>query len=293
MSSSGSRRDIVVCADGSPSSEVAVEWAAREAAMRGLPLALCHVAPALEVQMWPAYPLPDDYAELQAKRGREVLAEARKVAEGAIADVGAVNIETDLVVAGVLPALIDRSKDAEMIVVGCRGLGPIARRLLGSVSRGLLQNAHCPVAIIHEELPGLAHAPVVVGVDGSPASETATALAFDEASRRGVELVAVHAWSDFAVDALPGVDWSDLETEAEETLSERLSGWQEDYPDVKVRPVVVLDNPAHCLVEQSKTAQLTVVGSHGRGGFARVLLGSVSSAVAESARTPVIVTRSS
>ena len=94
-----------------------------------------------------------------------------------------------------------------MIVVGCRGLGAIGRRLLGSVSWGLVHHAHCPVAVIHDEdplMPTPAMAPVVVGIDGSPASEAATAIAFEEASRRGVELVAVHAWSDFAVAELPG-----------------------------------------------------------------------------------------
>ena len=140
-------------------------------------------------------------------------------------------------------------------------------------------------------MPTPAMAPVVVGIDGSPASESATAIAFDEASRRGVELVAMHSWSDFAVSELPGVEWSDLEKQANETLAEWLAGCQERYPDVTIRRVVVLDRPAHQLLKQSESAQLTVVGSHGRGGFAGMLLGSVSSAVAESARTPVIVAR--
>ena len=93
-----------------------------------------------------------------------------------------------------------------MIVVGCRGLGAIGRRLLGSVSSGLVHHAHCPVAVIHDEDPMMPHpseAPVVVGIDGSPASEQATAIAFEEASRRGVDLVAVHAWSDFSAFDLP------------------------------------------------------------------------------------------
>jgi nucleotide-binding universal stress UspA family protein len=134
-------------------------------------------------------------------------------------------------------------------------------------------------------------APVLLGIDGSPASEAATALAFDEASRRGVDLVALHAWSDVAVFPILGMDWHEYESQGHEILSERLAGWQEQYPEVDVHRRLVCDQPARWLTRESQYAQLVVVGSRGRGGFASTWLGSVGSAVAQSANVPVLVVR--
>jgi nucleotide-binding universal stress UspA family protein len=284
---------IIVGVDGSSPSAAAVDWAAREAALRDLPLTLVHVVETPVVRTRPEIPMPPELVTRLQRNGEELLREARSAVEAAEGP-PPTRVDTELIAGGVLPTLIDLSKDATMIAVGCRGLGAIERRLLGSVSAGLIRHASCPVAVIHDEETSIrypATAPVVVGIDGSPVSESATAVAFDEASRRSADLVAVHAWSDFGIAELPGVEPSDVRREAEEALGERLAGWQERYPDVAVRRVVVLDHPAHQLLEQSKSAQLTVVGSHGRGGFAGMLLGSVSTAVAESARTPVIVAR--
>jgi len=205
-----------------------------------------------------------------------------------------VEVSSEMVSGSTVATLVEESKTASMVVVGCRGRGALSRGLLGSVSTGLVHHAMCPVAIIHDEDPLMPHpskAPVVVGVDGSPASERALAIAFEQASFRGVDVLAVHAWSDTGVFEFPGADWSAQQEMGEQTLSERLSGWQERYPDVLVRRLVVPDRPAHQLLEQAKSAQLLVVGSHGRGGFAGALLGSVSSAVVHGAHMPVIVAR--
>jgi len=142
-------------------------------------------------------------------------------------------------------------------------------------------------------MPHPAQAPVLVGIDGSPASALATAIAFDEASRRHVGLIALHAWSDREIFELPGLDWSAVKAEEERLLAEGLAGWQQRYPDVTVDRLLVCDRPARVLVETSEAAQLVVVGSHGRGGFTGMLLGSVSNAVVQSVRMPVIVARQS
>jgi nucleotide-binding universal stress UspA family protein len=228
--------------------------------------------------------------------GRRVLDEAVKIAEDATKTHRGIEISSGLGHSPAVPTLAELSEEAEMIVVGSNGHGAVARVVLGSVSSGVVRRASCPVAVIHDEDPLMPHplqAPVLVGIDGSPASDLATAIAFDEASRRGVELTALHAWSDVEIIELPGLDWSAVKSEAERSLAERLAGWQERYPDVRVHRLVVCDRPARQLVEKSESAQLVVVGSHGRGGLTGMLLGSVSNAVVHSARMPVIVARRS
>lgn len=293
MSSAITHPGIVVGVDGSPTSDVAVVWAARDAAMRHVALTVVHVAPALSVT-WSLTPAPADLAKWQVSEGKQILADAVKRAHEAVGPDGGLKVSTELSVAVTVPALVDLTKEAEMIVVGSRGVGAFGASLLGSVSSGLVRHAHCPVAVIRDEIsvkPHPAQLPVLVGIDGSPTSELATAIAFDEASRRGVELVALHAWSDWGNYEVPGLDRGILEQEEEEVLAERLAGWQEHYPDVTVRRIVVCGRPGRLLVEESEKAQLVVIGSHGRGGFAGMLLGSVSSTVLQSAGVPVVVAR--
>jgi nucleotide-binding universal stress UspA family protein len=193
----------------------------------------------------------------------------------------------------VVPTLVDASNDAQLVVLGSsrRASG---RGMLGSVSAGLLHHANCPVAVVPDPEStqhGIRDAPVLVGIDGSTASEGAAALAFDEASRRGVPLMALQAWSDVGVLPILGMDWRTYRDKGAELLGERLAGWQERYPDVQVHRRLVCDVPDRWLIEESKNAQLVVLGSGGRGGYAGMHLGSVTSAVVRSARVPVIVVR--
>ena len=287
---------VVVGTDGSPSSLVAVRWAAREAIMRHVPLTVVHAAGSLPVTVstlaWPAGRIPEEVLEIQENEGRRVVADAIKVVKDVDSDRPEMNSE--LFFGGAVPTLVDLSKEAKMVVVGCHGRTGRHRRLLGSISTGLIHHAHCPVAVIHDEIassPQSAQRPVLVGIDGSRASELATEIAFDEASRRCVDLVALHVCSDVDTSSVFGMEWSALQSAANTELVESLAGWQERYPDVNVRLLVELEQPARHLIDQSESAQLVVVGSHGRGGFAGMLLGSVSAAVAQEARVPVIVAR--
>lgn len=291
MNASVERQGLVVGVDGSPSSNAAVVWAARDAALRNVPLTLVHMLNAY-VPTFPQIPLPGGAAVWQEDDGRRILGQAVDLAHEAVGADRTIQIASKLKTSPPVPTLVELSERAERIVVGSNGRGVVGRVLLGSVSSGVMHGAKCPVVIVRDEEPApAADAPVVVGIDGSEVSELATDIAFDEASRRGVELVAVHAWSDGEVLDLGGFDWAELESQAGQILGERLARWQERYPDVTVRRRVVRDRAARELIDQSRSAQLVVVGSHGRGWIAQLMLGSVSHAVVHSVHTPVIVAR--
>jgi nucleotide-binding universal stress UspA family protein len=277
MSTSADDSALVVCVDGSPASDAAVRWAAREAVICNAPITLTHViAPALTTTRDEA--LRARVERWQRYRARHVVDKAREIIADGGGDGNTPEVRTELCVSNPVPALVDASKDARVVVVGSRGMGAFRRRVLGSVSSGLIPRAHCPVAVVHEQRDPPTtgdNAPILLGIDGSPASELATAIAFGEASRRGVGLVALHAWSDVGVFPILSMDCKMYRDEGQEVLAERLAGWQEHYPEVHVRRRLVCDQPARWLVKESQHAQLVVVGSHGRGRFAGMSLGSV------------------
>ena len=295
-----SERDlgIVVGVDGSSSSKSAIRWAAHEARMRNVPLTLVHVVvtPSWGPTPWllsdAPLPVPAEQDPALEESGRKIIAEAIKVVEDSAEDGVLTEIKSELYFSVPVSTLVKLSKQAQMVVVGCRGQNTMSRVLLGSVSNGLLHHAHCPVVVIHDSVPSSqkrSNLPVVVGVDGSSASELATEIAFDEASRRGVDLVALHAYRDEDLPQVLNVQWSGDNPIPPQALADRLTGWLERYPDVTIHPRIVCDNPARHLIDESESAQLVVVGSRGRGGFAGMLLGSVSTAVAHAANVPVIV----
>lgn len=298
MSQIDSHRGIVVGVDGSPGSHAAVRWAARDAELRKVPLTLAHVLPAAAGTRL-ASSVAAGRTRGRIDAGQQVLDAALRIAEESCQQ-GLTQIYLEMPSGTTVSTLTKLSKDAHLVVAGCRGVGSLRGRHLGSVSSGLIHDARCPVAVIHDDVqmaPDSERAPVLVGIDGSPESEVAIAVAFEAASRRKVDLVAVHAWKAPGVMdpivSLPGPGWPELRSHEDKIVAERLAGWGEQYPDVVVRRMIARNDAAPELVGTSKSAQLVVVGSRGSGGFAGMLFGSVSAAVVMLSHVPVIVARKS
>lgn len=282
---------IVVGVDGSSSAVHAARWAAAEALRRQLPLRLVHTYD-IPVGYAPGIVAPHAVRDGMRQQGWEWLREATT----AVAEV-APDLTPELVVqhGPVVPLLVDQSRKAAMIVLGTRGLGGFTGLLVGSISVALAGRTHCPLIVARE--PDVStDGEVVVGVDGTPAGEAAIAFSFEEASSRGCGLVAVHTWTDSLLEvALAGdtsmAEFHPLQRQAYEILAERLAGWPEKYPDVKVSREVVRDHPATALLRYAATAALVVVGTRGRGGFRGLVLGSTSQHLLHHAPCPIAVVR--
>jgi len=293
---------IVVGVDESAGSARAVDWAAAEAARRHGSLRLVHAAADLtpfgaEGAVYGVVNLDpgqmDEHAAMAMSRATALL---DRVAADVRRTHPALEVTTRLVRDNAAAALRQESEDAGLTVVGSRGAGRLTGVILGSVALTIASDNPAPVAVIHRHDPIDPTGPVVVGVDASPSSAGAIALAIEEAALRNTGLVAVHSWNDFVIDQefpeLPlTVDLDAIEQEEYALLSEQLAGWQDKYPDVQIQHNVVRRRPTHALLDASKHAQLLVVGSRGRGGFTGLLLGSTSHALIAHGFCPVIVAR--
>lgn len=285
-----SERTMVVGWDGSEGAAAAVRWAARTAARLGRELRIVRV-----VRTGPD-PSVDYFAEAHA-----LVAE---VAPGLTVDTKVVNDHP-------IGALRDESRDASVVVVGTRGHSRLRSTIVGSVGEGLTQYAFGPVVVVRGETDHDDTDPVVVGVDGSPTSSEAIQYAARFALAMKAPLRAVAAAPDpllsiapetvvAAPDPLMSIPPESAVVEeasalvhrdAERFLQEVLSGLHSAHPELSVSSVVLDSHPVDALVEAARDAQLLVVGSHGRGGFAGMLLGSVSRSVLHHAPCPVAVVR--
>ncbi|UUU19041.1 universal stress protein [Streptomyces sp. DSM 40750] len=317
-------RNVTVGLDGSPESRAAAEWAAREAKRRGLPLRLVHVwepvpepmaqAPLLGAetqQHWsersemgaPPAEVPQPSAG-GALRGRI----PRETAEGLRLRHPGVRVDMEQILGQPAEALTEAAKDAELLVLGSRGMSGIGGFLVGSVGQAVVAHAEQPVVLVRaaeqsadghamdpSAIPsaGALSGPVVLGLDTDSPDDTLLTFAFEAAARRVTPLRVVHAWNlppyfAYGLPADPELN-AVLGKQDAATLAEVLHRWKEKYPAVKVIDESRSGSAAVQLVDASREASLVVVGRRIRRSPLGAHIGPVTHAVLHHATAPVAV----
>jgi nucleotide-binding universal stress UspA family protein len=284
---------IVVGVDESEEAGLALRWAAREARLLGADLTVVNVGQPLDFAV-PAGALsvPD------ITRGDELEDDASHVLETALAEasdeLGGIEVSTKVLDGSVAGRLVEVARNAELLVVGSRGRGGVRGLVLGSVSQQCAHHSQCPLVIVRKPAVTAddARRTIVVGVDGSPGSEAALHWAFAEAERRSADVLAVHAWSlpaTASVAYVPSESMDAIRDAAIATLADVVRRASERHRSVTCEQVVVNGPSAVALVAAAQEAALLVVGTRGRGGFAGLLLGSVSQHCAHHAPCPIVI----
>lgn len=295
---------IVVGLDGSRESLAASDWAAREALRRGLPLRLIQAGTvpggAAGGEVLPELAVPRD-------RARRVLREAE---DRLMARHPGLCVLGERVPGGPAAALLAASEEAEMTVLGSRGLGQVGGLLVGSVALTTVAHARRPVVLVRageraedEHLPGTAGKPstrtpcreVLLGLDPAPSCDTLIEFAFDTAALRGAPLRVVHAWS--RTDTHPRSSSAGYEraldaehvTKAGEAVATALQPWREKFPDQSVTVELATGGAASRLLEAASRAGLMVIGRRYRPSRVGGHIGGVTHAVIHFALCPVAV----
>ncbi|MFJ4422519.1 MULTISPECIES: universal stress protein [Streptomyces] len=284
-------RTVTVGLDGSRESRAAAEWAAVEAELRGVPLKL--------VQVWEPLPKPMAKAPLLGAETHRHWTERipREAAEELRLRHPALDVSIEQL-SGSSPAqsLSKVASEAELLVLGSRGMSAVGGFLVGSVGLAVVARAGRPVVLVRAEratdtatVPG----PVVLGLDTGTPSESLIEFAFTTAVRRGTAVRVVHGWNPqpyyvYALSADPG--FHDTLAQYESTaLTEMLHPWREKFPGLEITAESRYGSPAAQLVEASRGASLVVVGRrirrHGLGAH----VGHVTHAVLHHSTAPVAV----
>ena len=283
---------VIVGYDGSEHASIAVDWAAVEAVSRGVMLTLAAATSVpLEGMRFGGSVLTPDAIDDLLERLQEAT-QAR--ADEARAAHPGLDVGVKVALGSPASVLVEASANADMVVVGSRGMGGFRGLLVGSVGVQVASNAACP-AVVVRKAPSPTASTVVVGVDGSELSLAALDFAFDMADRRGWRVLAVHAWEIPAYDVLaapsgpPPIDLEEFAATEERAFAESLAGLRERHPGVAVEQVVVKGQSVRAILEACDDPALIVMGSRGRGEFLGAVLGSVSQGVLHRAKVPVAV----
>ncbi|MFI7307040.1 universal stress protein [Micromonospora aurantiaca] len=285
-----SGEEILVGYDGSADASVALNWALDEAGRSGRPVRLAYVFEWLTVTGWIGPGVaPGVWPDEAARQQVDEL--VRKAAADAAADRPGLTVHGEVFDGPPALVLQERSADAGMLVLGSRGHGGFGGLLAGSTAVSVTAHAHCPVVVVRDGQAATS-GPVVVGSDGSESALRALGFAVERAAQRDVPLRVLRAWEP------PGDRWVPPDFDPEQVAaSERaaaeaeLATWRESFPDVPVEIEAVPGSASALLVEASRSAQLVVVGSRGRGGLRGMLLGSVSQQLIQHSHCPVAVVR--
>ncbi|MEU1392236.1 MULTISPECIES: universal stress protein [unclassified Nonomuraea] len=256
---------IVVAVDGSAPATAAVEWAAADAARRGLDLRIVHV--------------------------RRADGSAR-VLEAAAALAGPVGVTAEALTGNVVDTLVAESPSADSLVLGWRGLGGFTGMSAGSVSVAVAGHAAGPVVVVRTPPQGR-HDRVVVGFDGSGHARAAMEYAVEQARARRARLHVVSAWQIPVSSPYAAAYGSLIEVmqDADRQAHGHVVPWRQANPDLVITEEQPCEHPVSALVRAAGTADLVVVGSRGLGGFASAVLGSVGHGVLHHAACPVAVVR--
>ncbi len=280
---------MILVAHSGSDSDNALDWAAAEAARRQASLTIMHVVP-IPIGYRVDSGVPDEIT--QSVQG--VLRGAEDRAKAA----GVKQVESVTGYSSVAGALVEMSREADLIVVGNRGHGEASAALLGSVAYTVTSHAACPVVVVRGDgRRGINEGnPIVVGVDGSRPSVRATHFAAELAQDTGADLEIIGVWDvpsfgKFARRVGFDVQHDADEARVRESVDQALEDLTARYPQVAITGAVRQGSPVFELLQAGEDAGLIVVGSRGRGGFAGLLLGSVSHRVIHDASCPVAIVR--
>ena len=272
---------IMVGVSESTSGHPAIGWAVRHARRRGDTVELVHVVDIT----WTTIPV--DWAESALLAAEEAV---RGEAQRASLIDPSVAVHSVVLIGSPTRLLAEHAASADLLVVGTHSRRAASEILLGSQATRIAAAATCPVAVI--PAAGQEGTGIVVGVDGSEASAAAVAFAAAEADRYGEPLTAIYAWSAPEPWGMGESAWPTSPVEEDRRiLAEAVAGLADQYPDLKVTAEVVGGRPLPALYAASVGARMLVVGTHGKHGFSKALLGSVSEDLVLSLPCPVVVVR--
>ena len=281
---------VVVGIDGSAAADRALDWAATQAAADGRVLVLVAAAtpPATDATGWLAlHGIDHSGVRAQLKEGlRAMLRHADARVRETHPDL---EIHHEARLADPRDALLDVAADADLLVVGSRGLGKVRRLFLGSVAAAVAKHAGCPTAVVRESRDGADG--VLVGVAGDAGDAAVVDLAFRVAAARELPLTLFHSvWDVVGVDEgrdvapdVPGYDdqWAVLHAAAD-SIAER-------YPDVEVRHRLSRGFADERLLNASRKAEVVVMGHQRQPLLTDLVYGSAAPHVLEGAPCSVVV----